>query len=457
MPGPTFTFLNHASWLLRTDSALLLVDPWLDGTLHNDAWCLLDGSTGSAGLIAELNASGLPVFVWCSSARPDHLSRQFVARFRADFRGVATFLCRQGDWRLAEELRRHHLAIAECPVGAVRALAPGLHLTAHAHASGEAGSYCVIACGRYTLLHLGERALATAAACRRAAAQLRAAQRRIDLLLTGFADLACDDDPADATRSEAAAGRGIARMACQIDELRPRLVVPVASFAQFGRIDNAWRNQGRSTPLDVLAAPRLAALHGVIRFMQPGAQFDLASSTPATLCAQHDAALAYWMACWRAQPAPLPRPAQATLTELKEAFASYCERADLRLHGLPRWLEWVGAVRPLHLALPDLHRTLVLSYRHGLRPLARDAQADIAMCSGTALYLLRAGDGFDTTLAGGCLRSMRARGVATFIRFFLPQRLCQRVLNQQRPWMLGGTLLREVLVWAWRAIRTSLP
>lgn len=455
MPSPTFTFLNHASWLLRTDSVLLLVDPWLDGTVHNDACRLLDGATGSAGLIAELNASGLPVFVWCSSARPDHLSRQFVARFRAEFRGVATFLCRQGDWHLAHELRRHHLAVAECPVGAARALAPGLRLTAHA--SGEAGSYCLIACGSYTLLHLGERALATAAACRRAAAQLRAAQIRVDLLLTSFADLAWYDNPDDATRSEAAAGRGIARIACQIDELRPRIVVPVASFAQFGRIDNAWRNHGRCAPLDVLAAPRLAALRGVIRFMQPGAQFDLASAAPATLRAQHDEALVYWMARWRAQPAPLPRPAQATLAELKEAFASYCERADVHLHGLPRWLEWLGVMRPLHLALPDLRRTLVLSYRHGLRPLARDAQADIAMCSGTALYLLRAADGFDTTLAGGCLRSMRARGMTTFVRFFVPQRLCRRVLNQQRPWTLGGTLLRAVLAWAWRAIRTSLP
>ena len=35
MQTPTFTFLNHASWLLRTGGALLLVDPWLEGTVHN--------------------------------------------------------------------------------------------------------------------------------------------------------------------------------------------------------------------------------------------------------------------------------------------------------------------------------------------------------------------------------------------------------------------------------------
>jgi hypothetical protein len=38
----------------------------------------------------------------------------------------------------------------------------------------------------------------------------------------------------------------------------------------------------------------------------------------------------------------------------------------------------------------------------------------------------------------------------------LPQRVCQRVLEQQRPWILGAALLRETLTWAWRAIRAQL-
>jgi hypothetical protein len=445
MPTPTFTFLNHASWLLRTDHALLLVDPWLEGTVHNNACRLLDDTTRDAHVIDELNASSLPVFIWCSSSRPEHLSHSFVQRFRAEFRGIATFLCRASDWRLTDELRRHRLPIATCPVGAPRALAPGLHLTAHASDDGE--SYCLIACGRHTLLYLGERALATAAACRRAAMQLRAGKVRVDLLLTSFAG--------DATQGEAAAERGIGRMACQIDAFRPKLVVPVASFAHFSRIDNTWRNHGCPTPLDVLDAPALAALHGAVRFMRPGAQVALASATLATLCAQHAEALAYWMARWRGQPAPLPRPPQATLAELKEAFGGYRDRTDVHLHGLPRLLEWLGILRPLHLALPDLHRTIVLSYRYGLRPLARDVPADIAMCSGTALYLLRAGDGFDTTVAGGCFQSMRAQGGSMFRRFFLPQRVCQRVLGRQQPWNMGAALLRETLVRAWRAIRTQ--
>ena len=455
MPSPTFTFLNHASFLLRTDHALLLADPWLDGTVLNEAWILLDRSTSSAALIAELNASGLPVFIWCSRAQPDRLSTPFLRRFRAEFRGIATFLYRQGrDWRLVDELRRNRFAVIECADGQPRTLARDLRLTAYAN--GEGDSYCLAQCGRRTILHLGERALATRAACRAAAERLRKANLRVDVLLTGFADMAWCGNPDNFARREAAAEQGIERLALQAEAFRPRLIVPVASFARFSRVDNAWLNHGRRTPLGVLEAPRLEAQRGLIRFMQPGTRFDLEFDSPASLAAQHEQALAHWMQCWHDRPEPLPRPNQATVAELKEAFLRYRAKAGTRLHGLPRLLERVSLFRPLVLNLPDLRQTIELSYLRGLRLLAREAQADVAMCSGTALYLLRADDGFDTTYAGGCFWVMRGSGLSAFGRFFLPQRMGRRGLDRQRPWAMGSVLLRAMLEWAMRGIRMAL-
>jgi len=455
MPSPTFTFLNHAGFLLRTDSALLLADPWLEGTVHNEAWSLLDRSTSSASLIAELNASGLPVFIWCSRAQPDRLSAPFLRRFRAEFRGIATFLHRQGrDWRLQGELRRNRFAVAECADGQARTLARNLQLTAYANGDGDA--WCLIRCGRRSIPHLGERALATPSACRAAAERLRRTNARVDVLLSGFADMAWCGNPDNFARREAAAEQGIARLALQAETFRPRLIVPVASFARFSRVDNAWLNHGRRTPLGVLEAPRLEAQRHLIRFLQPGARIDLELDSPASLAARHEQALAHWMACWRDRPEPLPRPAQATVAELKESFLRYREKAGARLHGLPRLLERLRLLRPLVLTLPDLRQTIELSYLRGLRLLAREAPADVAMCSGTALYLLRAEDGFDTTYAGGCFWSMRGGGLSAFGRFFLPQRMGRRGLDRQRPWAAGNVLLRSMLDWAARGIRAAL-
>lgn len=454
MPSPILTFLNHAGFLLRTDGALLLVDPWLEGTVLNGAWSLLDRSTGSAGLLDELNASGLPVFVWCSRAGPDRLSAPFLRRFRSQFRGIATFLYRPGrDWRLPDELRRNRFAVAACRDGQARTLARGLRLTAHA--SGEGDSWCLIGCERRTILYLGERALPTRAACLAHAARLRQAGIRVDLLLTGFADMAWCGNPVDAARREAAAERGIERMALQAEAFRPRMIVPVASFARFSRIDNAWLNQGRRTPQGVLEAPRLAPYRGLVRYLAPGMRVDLDADGPASLAARHELALAHWMACWRERPEPAPRPPQATLAQLKEAFQACRERALLRLHGLPCLLEWLRLLRPLVLNLPDLRQTIELSYRRGPRLLARDAPADVAMGSGTALYLLRAEDGFDTTHAGGCFWVLRDGGLSTFGRFFLPQRMARRGLDRRRPWTAGAVLTRAALAWALRAVRAA--
>lgn len=455
MSNPTFTFLNHASFLLRTDHALLLADPWLEDTVLNDAWSLIDRSTGSARLIAELNASGLPLFVWCSRAQPDRLSASFLRRFRAEFRGIATFLYRQGrDWRLFDELRRNRLALIECAAGQPHTLAPDLRITAFA--SGEGDSYCLINCGRRNILHLGERALATRAACRSAAGRVRRLAPRVDLLLSGFADMAWCGNPDNFARREAAASHGIERLALQAEVFKPRLIVPIASFARFNRADNAWLNNGRRSPCGVLDAPRLEGQRSLIRFLQPGNRIDLEFDAPATLLAKHEFALAHWMRCWRERPDAQPRPPPASMTELRSAFFKYRTRAVSSLHGLPRLLEWSRLLRPLVLNLPDLRQTIELSYRRGLRTLGPDAAADVAMSSGTAHYLLRAEDGFDTTYAGGCFWVLRESGLSAFGRFFLPQRMWRRGLDRRRPWAAGAMLLRAVLEWTMRGVRTAL-
>lgn len=459
MPNPTFTFLNHASFLLRTDHALLLADPWLEGAVLNDAWSLVDRASGGAdpvgALIGELNASGLPLFVWCSRPQPDRLPLPFLRRFRAEFRGIATFLYRPGrDWRLQDELRRHRFTPAACRDGQPRTLAPGLTLSAFGNGDGDA--YCLIRCGRRTILHLGERALGTRAACRAAANRLGRLAPRIDLLLSGFADMAWCGNPEDVARREAAAGQGIERLALQAETFRPRLIVPVASFARFSRADNAWLNHGRRSPAGVLDAPRLEVQRKLIRFLQPGDSIDLEFDGPSTLLARHEHALAHWMHCWRARPEPMPRPPQAGVPELRTAFIRYRARAVPALYGLPRLLELLRLLRPLAVNLPDLRQTVLLSYVRGLRTLGPDAPADVAMCSGTALYLLRADDGFDLTYAGGCFWVLREGGLSAFGRFFLPQRMARRGLDRRRPWAAGRLLLKTMLGWTLRGIRTAL-
>ena len=445
--------------MVRTDAALLVSDPWLEGAVLDGAWDLIDGSSSHAALLDTLNAAGVPVYIWCSRAQPDHLSLPFLRRFRSEFRGIATFLYRPGrDMRIGEELRRQRLPVAACPDGVTVALAGDLRLTALANGDGD--SACLLSCGGRSILNLGDRALATAAACHAAAPRIGKAASRIDLLLTGFGHMGWCGNPEGFAQREAAAKAAVERLALQVECFRPRLVVPIASFARFARADNVWLNGGRLPPAELLELSRLEGVRNVIRFLVPGASIDLQRDTPATLACAHERALEHWAECWRKRPPPLPRPPQASLGELKAAFSRYREQVAAGMHVLPRVLETVGPLRPLLLHLPDLRQTVELSYRKGFRLMPRmDGEqrvAHVAMLSGTALQLLRAADGFDTVYAGGCFWTLRRSGLSTFGRFFLPQRMGRRGADRHRPLRMGGYLWRALVGKMARQLQAAL-
>ena len=444
MPRASLTFLNHACFMVRTDGALLLADPWLEGAVFDNAWALMDPAGNEGALLELLNGAGVPVYIWCSRATPDRLALPFLRRFRAEFRGIATFLYRPGrDLRLGEELRRLRLPVGECPDGATVGLAGGLRLTAFSNGDGDTA--CLIGAGGRNLLNLGDRALPTAATCQALLPRISQIAPRIDVLLSSFSTMGWCGNPDSFAARETAAGAATERLAAQIERLRPNLVIPVASFARFARVDNAWLNGGRPAPRELLETPRLETLRGLVRFLAPGDTIDLLRDTPASLAARHEAALEHWGACWRERPPPLPRPQAASVGELKAAFSRYREHVAEGLYLLPWLLEAVGIVRPLLLHLPDLRQNVELSYRHGLRLRPREMAAHIAMFSGTALRLLGSTDGFETVYAGGCFWTLRRSSLSTFGRFFLPQRMARRGADRRRPLAVGGVLWRALL------------
>ncbi|SFD62731.1 hypothetical protein [Massilia yuzhufengensis] len=455
MPRATFTFLNHASFMVRTDAALLVSDPWLGGEVQAGAWGLIDGTDRSASVLETLNAAGVPIYIWCSRAQPDHLSLPFLRRLRAELRGIATFLYRPGrDRRIVDELRRLRLPVAQCRDGVPVGLSGDLRLTALANGDGDTA--CLISCGGRNILNLGDRALASAAACQSAAARVGQLAPRVDLLLTGFGSMGWCGNPEQYALREAAAKAAVERLALQVERFRPKLVVPIASFARFARADNLWLNGGRIAPAELLEHTRLEQVRSVIRFLAPGASVDLQRDTPATLAPAHVRALEHWSERWRNRPPPLPRPPQASLGELKAAFSRYRERLAAGMHVLPWLLETVGPLKPLLIHLPDLRQTVELSYRHGFRLRARETAAHVAMFSGTALQLLRMEDGFDTVYAGGCFWTLRRSGLSTFGRFFLPQRMGRRGADRRRPLAMGGYLWRALVGKVGRQLQAAL-
>ena len=442
-----FTFVNHASFMVRNDSAVLLVDPWVEGSAFNNGWSLLDRSTSNAALVADLNRMALPVFIWISHEHPDHFSISFIKLLKSDARVRVTFLYQNTlDGRVAGFLRKQGFGVIECATGVPVVVGHDMRVTVFPYSEGD--SWALVQSGGHALLNLNDCVLATPAQCQEVQAKVAALAPRIDVLLTqfGYANWVGNPDQPELHRQ--AALEKIERMVLQIGILKPGLVIPFASFVYFSHPDNAYMNAAQNSPRSVIDSTRLATMAPSIRFLQPGATFDLAGATPALLKETHLRALAHWSALAAAGLPLLPSAPAVPLAEVQAAFAGYRSAVTRSLHRLPQLLELAGRLTPLDIALADLQQTVRCSYRKGMTVLGSDAPHHVSMTSSNAVFLFKNEYGFDTTHMNGRYRVMGQGAMAAFSRFFLPQRMGKNGLDRRHPRAtlryLANSMLRRV-------------
>jgi hypothetical protein len=454
MTRNVLTFINHACFEIRMDDALLLVDPWVEGTAFNHGWRLLDRSTSNAALIARLNDAGLPVYIWYSHEHPDHFSISFIKQLKEAFRGNVTFLFQHTlDKRVLGFLQRNGFQARECRSGVPETLASDLRIAVFPYSEGD--SFCLIEAGGKTVLNLNDCVINTREQCARVKAEVGRLAARIDVLLTQFGYANWVGNPDDGERHRSAALEKIERIALQIDTIAPALVIPFASFVYFCTPENAYLNDAQNTPHAVTAARRLAPSAHLLRFLQPGTTLDLAQDTAASLAERHEHALAHWTRCIEAGRELLPAQPPASLAEVHAAFSKYREAANANLYGLPRLLERLGRIAPLTLHLSDLGATLRFSYRTGATALTSDATYDVAMTSNNAIFLFKNEYGFDTTQVNGRFRVGHAAASGVFSRFFLPQRMGKNGYDRRHPLLTLRYLAAKVIGQAGRRMPAS--
>ncbi|GAB3455856.1 hypothetical protein GCM10027321_09040 [Massilia terrae] len=449
------SFVNHASFIVENDSALLLVDPWLEGSAFNNGWNLLDQSTSSEALIGRLNKSGLPVFIWFSHEHPDHFSVPFLRKFKDQFRGIATFLFQHTlDKRVAGFLRKNGLDVRECRAGVPVVLGPELRITVHPFSDGD--SWCLIQSGERSILNLNDCVIATEQQCREVKAKVAAAAPRIDYLFTQFGYASWVGNPGQLAEHRAAAREKIQRIAQQVACLRPKVTVPFASFVYFSSEENAYLNEAQNTPQDIALAPELGKWAPSIRFLRPGSRLDLETDSAASLTREHEHALVHWQGLLGQRGKLLPPAQQVPLSEIRSAFMKYRAQVGQTLHGLPRLLESARRIEPLVLYLSDLRLTVEVSYRHGWKVLQADAPYAVSITSSDALFLFKNEYGYDTTQVNGRFRVSRQSALGVFRRFFLPQRMTKNGYDRKRPLVMARYLARSAIARAGRGLQAKL-
>ena len=74
----SFTFINHASYVVESKKSVLIVDPWVEGGAFDNGWALLDKSISNQMLVKYLTEIDKSKYIWLSHEHSDHFSLPFL-------------------------------------------------------------------------------------------------------------------------------------------------------------------------------------------------------------------------------------------------------------------------------------------------------------------------------------------------------------------------------------------
>ena len=380
------TLINHACVKLALGDVVILCDPWLTGPAFNNGWDLLIKTPMDIDAVM----AGV-THIWVSHEHPDHFVPKFFIDISAAYKSVPVLFQETRDRRVKSFIESRGFSVTELPdrreqtIGGVRVVCG---------VSEFYDSWLHARDGRHSVLNLNDCAESEDAELR----DIARLTGPIDMLLTQFSYAAWKGGRANAHFRVLAARRKLETIAAQVEALKPRAVVPFASFVYFSNEENSYLNDHINRPADAADAIAKAGAGPVILY--PGETWNSA--------APHDnaASLAAYARVYDALPAlPLRPPGESVpLAQLEQEFARYREGVFKRnshvLIALLRRLPMLGAFHPVAIRLTDLKETVSVSIVDGFAA-APAGQEDVAMHSSSLSFIFNNPFGFDTLTVNG--------------------------------------------------------
>jgi len=385
------TLINHACCKIETAAGAVLFDPWVEGAVFNLGWDLLIPTS----LDFEQIMAGVR-FIWLSHEHPDHFSIPFLSRVAKTKREQVTVLFqRTRDRRVANFCRSLGLDLQELEVEARTRLAEGLEIVCGTHDLYD--SWLALSDGTHTILNINDCPMGETRDLKR----VRRLVPRPTVLLSQFSYAAWKGGRENRAYRALAARQKLEILARQIAILKPRFVIPFASFIYFSKVENAFLNAAVNTPADAARTIEEAGALPVILY--PGDAWEVDSRAPDNAAP---------LARYRHRYAELDRlpkrepGVSATLEELSVAFRAYQQKIFAKNSRSMIWMlsrvPGLGAFRPVMIGLRDIDATVSVSLFSGFVVLGQAAEtADVTMHSSSLLFVFRNEFGYDTLTVNG--------------------------------------------------------
>jgi hypothetical protein len=376
-------FINHASVKFITPQARITTDPWYAGAAFNNGWDLIRSD-------AEMTATASDAtHVWLSHEHPDHFSIPF---FKATpNRALRVLFQKTADGRVAGFLRSQGFTVDEIPQGVRHEFAPGEIISVTR--AGFYDSWCVVRAGGKVILNLNDCEVNT----EHDLLALKKEIGPIDVLLTQFSYAAWKGGRDNKALRQAAARDKLTTVKRQIEILKPKFVIPFASFVYFSHVENSYLNDSINDIPAVLDAIGQQDCKPVI--MKPRDIWTVGEAW------DNGDAITYWREAYASLGSlPLRQPANPVqLPDLVAHGRVYRERVFAKnskwLIRLASRVPGVGAFQPLAIRLSDLGKTVRFSFFEDL--CETGAKPDVEMSSESLDFIFRNDFGYDTLTVNG--------------------------------------------------------
>jgi UDP-MurNAc hydroxylase len=426
-------FVNHASFVAASGGVRLICDPWLEGTSFDEGWGLLSATAMPYERFGELT------HLWFSHEHPDHFSPPCLKKIPPAARAKIEVLYQETqDKKVVEYCRKLGFGrVREMPHGRPLELGPGFEFLCRPWAGFE-DSWSLIRTSEARILNLNDCTVNTPAQME----QVRAEVGEIDVLFTQFSISSWDGNATELDRRRQGARTMLARAVQQCRILKPKVVVPFASFIWFCHEENAYMNEA-FLPIEEVYETLVRESGAKTILMYPGDVWEYG--------AEHDSAHA--LARYQRDVASLatrPRAQAKSVPEatLVEEARSFCERirkgsdaSKLRLdvaRRVPAWRRqragehWSLAsrlraqlaaarlhVEPARVYVTDLGKSFLFDLFHGLRAASiPESACDVALSSAALSYGLRHLWGGQTLHINGRFRRIQPGGRGPLFDFF---------------------------------------
>lgn len=227
-------FVNHASFIIENNNTQLICDPWLEGTAFDNGWKLLSPT------LLEYERFNNITHIWFSHEHPDHFSPSNLSKIRLEYRRTISILYQKAiDKKVTEFCRTLEFKeVIELEPNTYFDIDSELKLLCNPYTDGD--SYALFKTDKTTILNLNDCIVNS----RKRAKALARVTGEVDILFTQFGYANKVGNIGETHKRIAASNEKLERIRYQNEFLKPKVIVPFASFIYFCHEENYYMNNG---------------------------------------------------------------------------------------------------------------------------------------------------------------------------------------------------------------------